>query len=50
MFTGKFTLPSISSTEAFRGVFLQKQKIGAGFFLGTPQSGETIESGYVKLD
>lgn len=50
MFTGKFTLPGKSTTEAYHGVFLQKQKLGAGFFLGTPQSGEPIESGSVKLD
>jgi len=41
-FSGKLSDPSTSTTATFRGVVLQDQNIGTGFFLGTSQSGQVF--------
>ena len=43
-FSGSFTHPSLNKTISFKGVLLQLDNSGAGYFLGTSQSGYvTIE-------
>ncbi len=41
-FSGKFTPPGQSNSVIFRGAFLQPDAAGAGFFLGTNQSGTVL--------
>ncbi len=48
-FSGSFLPDGTSQRIPFNGVLLQKQKRGAGFFLGTPSTGTPVESGYVRL-
>jgi hypothetical protein len=44
LFSGSFVNPSAHKSILFRGAILQKQNIGAGFFLGTDQTGfATVE-------
>jgi hypothetical protein len=38
-FDGNFTAPGATKSTSFKGVILQGQNFGAGFFLGTNQSG-----------
>jgi len=41
-FSGSFVLPSSGKKASYRGVILQKQQVGGGFFLGTDQSGAVV--------
>jgi hypothetical protein len=44
LFSGSFINPATHKSILFRGAILQKQNIGAGFFLGTDQTGfATVE-------
>jgi hypothetical protein len=44
LFSGSFVNPPAAKPTAFRGALFQKQNDGAGFFLGTDQTG------FVTLD
>jgi hypothetical protein len=41
-FDGNFTAPGANKSTSFKGVVLQGQNFGAGFFLGTNQSGMVL--------
>ncbi len=44
LFSGSVVNPATAKPIAFKGVILQKQSIGSGFFLGTNQSGQVLWS------
>ena len=41
-FSGSFTHPALDETISFKGLILQLEKDGAGYFLGTSESGFVI--------
>jgi hypothetical protein len=41
-FSGSFTHPTLNETISFKGLVLQLDKTGAGYFVGTSETGLAI--------